>query len=119
MSLLQEYAQLEQQAKELQKKMALLQEKEEFKKEKEFLDKLRDLIEEFGKTPQDVINQLSPQRIHSTTTENRRKKRKLKVYRNPNTNEVVETRGGNHKTLRSWKEEYGAEVVESWLVEER
>ena len=119
MSLLQQYAQLEQQAKELQKKMEILQERDDFKKEKEFLEKLQGLIEEFGRTPQDVINQLSPKSLNSTATENRRKKRKLKVYRNPITNEVVETRGGNHKTLRLWKDEHGAEVVESWLVEER
>lgn len=119
MSLLQQYAQLEQQAKALQEKMALLQEKDEFKKEKEFVESLYNLINEFDRTPQDVINQLSPGRIHSTSSDGRRKKRKLKVYRNPITNEVVETRGGNHKTLKLWKEEHGAEEVESWLVEER
>lgn len=119
MSLLQQYAQLEQQAKELQRQMEALQERDAFKKEKEFLEKLQGLIEEFGRTPQDVINLLSPERIGSTATETRRKKRKLKVYRNPSTNEVVETRGGNHKTLRLWKDEHGAEAVESWLVEER
>ncbi|BBI61583.1 hypothetical protein HSBAA_28890 [Vreelandella sulfidaeris] len=30
--------------------------------------------------------------------------------------EVIETRGGNHKGLRSWKDEHGDEAVESWLV---
>lgn len=119
MSLLQQYAQLEQQTKELQKKMEILQERDDFKKEKVFLEKLQGLIEEFGRTPQDVINQLSPNRFHSTVNENKRKKRKLKVYRNPGTNEIIETRGGNHKTLKLWKDEHGAEVVESWLVEER
>jgi|TARA_R110000796_G_scaffold222991_1_gene339196 hypothetical protein len=49
----------------------------------------------------------------------RRKKRKIKVYRNPYDREIVEIRGGNHKTLRAWKDLHGAEVVDSWLVEEK
>jgi hypothetical protein len=39
----------------------------------------------------------------------------LKVYKNPHTGEVVETKGGNHKTLKEWKAEHGSATVESWL----
>src|SRR5690606_5257047 len=42
--------------------------------------------------------------------------RKVKQYKNPNTGETIETKGGNHKTLKSWKEQYGAETVESWAT---
>lgn len=44
-----------------------------------------------------------------------RRERQLKRYLNPNTNEVVETKGGNHKILKEWKTQFGAELVESWL----
>ncbi|EPW3021318.1 histone-like nucleoid-structuring protein, MvaT/MvaU family, partial [Pseudomonas aeruginosa] len=44
-----------------------------------------------------------------------RKPRALKVYKNPHSGEVVETKGGNHGVLKAWKQEYGAETVESWL----
>jgi len=44
-----------------------------------------------------------------------RKPRELKVYINPNTNERVETKGGNHSVLKAWKAEHGGETVESWL----
>ena len=37
-------------------------------------------------------------------------------YQNPNTGEVVETRGGNQEALKACKDEHGAETVESWLV---
>lgn len=47
-----------------------------------------------------------------------RRKRALKSYLNPHNEEVVETRGGNHKILKAWKEQYGAEEVESWLVDQ-
>ncbi|WP_256219368.1 DNA binding protein, partial [Pseudomonas sp. NBRC 111133] len=40
----------------------------------------------------------------------------VKVYKNPHSGEVVETKGGNQRTLKAWKNEYGAEVVESWLA---
>ena len=43
--------------------------------------------------------------------------RKLQVYKNPHTGEVVETRGANHKTLKEWREEYGADKVRSWKTD--
>jgi hypothetical protein len=42
--------------------------------------------------------------------------RPLKRYTNPNNGEVIETKGGNHKTLKQWKAKYGGAVVESWLA---
>jgi len=42
-----------------------------------------------------------------------RKPRQVKVYKNPHTGKVVETKGGNHKTLKEWKAEQGAATVES------
>ncbi|WP_193068307.1 ParB/RepB/Spo0J family partition protein, partial [Halomonas sp. 3D7M] len=38
-----------------------------------------------------------------------------KVYRNAHTGEVIEVRNRNDKTLKSWYEEYGKDVVERWL----
>jgi hypothetical protein len=29
---------------------------------------------------------------------------------------LVETKGGNHKTLKEWKTNHGADEVESWLA---
>jgi len=39
----------------------------------------------------------------------------IKRYKNPNTGEVIETKGGNHKVLKAWKAEHGNTTVESWL----
>ncbi|EGH26812.1 hypothetical protein PSYMO_37207, partial [Pseudomonas amygdali pv. mori str. 301020] len=33
------------------------------------------------------------------------------VYKHPKTGEVIETKGGNHKVLKEWKAEHGADVV--------
>ncbi|MGQ4880009.1 histone-like nucleoid-structuring protein, MvaT/MvaU family [Billgrantia sp. LNSP4103-1] len=122
MSLLSEFMQKEQQLKQLQAEMERLQNDERLKAELEFKDKLEALMREFNKSSADVINLLEPQGGKSapakTASSNStgRRKRKLKIYKNPKTGEVVETRGGNQKTLKAWKDEYGSDTVEGWLV---
>ena len=119
MSLLNEYIQKEQQLKQLQEDLQRLEGDQRLQSELEFKAKLEALMNEFGKRAGDVIALLEPtadQRSAKTTASgNARRKRRLKIYKNPNTGEVIETRGGNHKGLRSWKDQYGDETVESWL----
>ncbi|MGP8288915.1 histone-like nucleoid-structuring protein, MvaT/MvaU family [Vreelandella zhanjiangensis] len=120
MSLLNEYIQKEQQLKQLQEDLQRLEGDQRLKSELEFKAKLEALMNEFGKRAADVIALLDPandQRGAKAAAGNNanRRKRRLKIYKNPKTGEVIETRGGNHKGLRSWKDEYGDETVESWL----
>lgn len=120
MSLLTTYMQKEQQLKQLQEELAKLKNDERLLGELQFKEKLETLMREYEKSAGDVIKLLSPQPDQAATRSASgagRAKRKLKIYKNPNTGEVVETRGGNQKTLKAWKEEYGPETVESWLVE--
>jgi len=42
--------------------------------------------------------------------------RKVKQYKNPHNGEVIETKGGNHKTLKEWKAKWGGDVVEGWAT---
>ncbi|KEZ64710.1 transcriptional regulator [Pseudomonas amygdali pv. tabaci str. ATCC 11528] len=90
------------------------------KKEIEFETKLRDLLAKYCYSLKDVINLLDPQAgRRAPAAESKtgsRKPRKLKVYKNPHTGEFVETKGGNHKTLKEWKAEHGSATVESWLT---
>jgi len=119
MSILNTYMQKEQQLKQLQEELDRLKNDDRLKAELEFKDKLEALMRKFDKSAADVIKLLDPQPSAvkaSSTTNTGRAKRKMKIFKNPNTGEVVETRGGNQKTLKAWKEEYGAETVESWLV---
>ncbi|MDI5922719.1 DNA binding protein [Halomonas sp. LR5S13] len=119
MSILNTYMQKEQQLKQLQEELDRLKNDDRLKAELEFKDKLEALMREFDKSAADVIKLLDPKPATAKaaiTTSTGRAKRKLKIYKNPNTGEVVETRGGNQKTLKAWKEEYGAETVEGWLV---
>ncbi|WP_104203728.1 histone-like nucleoid-structuring protein, MvaT/MvaU family [Billgrantia saliphila] len=122
MSLLSEFMQKEQQLKQLQADMERLQNDDRLKAELEFKNKLESLMREFNKSSSDVINLLEPQGGKSASAKapassgGGRRKRKLKIYKNPKTGEVVETRGGNQKTLKAWKDEHGADTVEGWLV---
>jgi len=120
MSILTTYVQKEQQLKQLQEELGRLKNDDRLKAELQFKDKLEALMREFDKSASDVIKLLDPtptaDKSSNSTKSAGRAKRKLKIYKNPNTGEVVETRGGNQKTLKAWKEEHGDETVESWLV---
>lgn len=126
MSKLAEFRQLEKhlaeqlQALEALEALEALKGDAGLKKEIEFETKLHDLLAKYGYSLKDVINLLDPQAgRRAPVAESKvgsRKPRQLKVYKKPHTGEVVETKGGNHKTLKDWKAEHGSATVESWLT---
>ncbi|MDT4865936.1 hypothetical protein FQZ97_1007650 [compost metagenome] len=76
---------------------------------------------EYQKSLRDIIALLDPdakvsKTPRTTKTTGTKRARKVKQYKNPNTGEVIETKGGNHKTLKEWKAKWGADVVESWAT---
>lgn len=119
MSKLAEYRQLEKHLAEQLQALEALKGDDGLKKEIEFETKLRKLLDQYGFSLKDIINLLDPQTItrrqSAAQTGSTRKPRELKVYKNPNTGEVIETKGGNHKVLKEWKAKHGANVVEGWL----
>ncbi|PKA67415.1 hypothetical protein ATI02_0112 [Pseudomonas baetica] len=119
MSKLAEYRQLEKHLAEQLQALEALKGDSDLKKEIEFETKLRGLLGQYGFSLKHIINLLDPQStklgVASTAKKDTRKPRALKTYKNPHTGEVVETKGGNHKTLKEWKTNYGSEEVESWL----
>ncbi|MBT9267702.1 DNA binding protein [Pseudomonas sp. MG-9] len=119
MSKLAEYRQLEKHLAEQLQALEALKGDERLKKEIEFETKLRKLIDHYGFSLKHIVNILEPQsparRPALAPTLSARKTRQLKVYKNPNTGEVIETKGGNHKVLKEWKTTHGAGEVEAWL----
>lgn len=88
------------------------------KKEIEFEEKLQGLMKTYGKSLRDIIAILDPSLSKASAVASAPKQRRarvVKVYQNPHTGELIETKGGNHRGLKAWKEEHGAETVESWL----
>lgn len=120
MSKLAEFRQLEKHLAEQLEALEALKGDAGLKKEIEFETKLRALLAEYGYSLKDVINLLDPQSRRRTPAAepqtSTRKPRQVKVYKNPHSGEVVETKGGNHKTLKEWKAQYGSDTVESWLT---
>ncbi|MBB6342350.1 hypothetical protein HNP49_002532 [Pseudomonas fluvialis] len=119
MSKLAEFKALEAQLAAQLKQLDELKNDGALKREIEFEQKLRDLMAEYGFSLKSIIALLDPQTRPSVATSvsarGQRRQRQAKVYKNPETGEVVETKGGNHKVLKAWKEQYGAEKVEGWL----
>ncbi|RMM58035.1 H-NS family protein MvaT [Pseudomonas syringae] len=119
MSKLAEYRQLEKHLAEQLQALEKMKGDDGLKKEIEFETKLRKLLEHYGFSLKHIVNLLDPQASARGQTSAKpagtRKPRELKVYKNPNTGEVIETKGGNHRALKEWKAEYGADVVEGWL----
>ncbi|WP_448118159.1 histone-like nucleoid-structuring protein, MvaT/MvaU family [Pseudomonas serbica] len=120
MSKLAEFRQLEKHLAEQLQALEALKGDDGLKKEIEFETKLRALLGEYSYSLKDVINLLDPQTGRRAPAfeakSGARKPRQMKVYKNPHTGEVVETKGGNHKTLKEWKAEHGSATVESWLT---
>lgn len=123
MSRIAEFRQLEKHLAEQLAALEAMKGDEGLQKEVEFETKLRALLDEYGYSLRNVIALLDPQAsprrapVAAGSKAGSRKPRSVKVYKSPYSGEVVETKGGNHKTLKKWKAEYGADEVESWLAQ--
>lgn len=118
MSRLAEYRALEQKLAAQLAELESLKNDEGLQREVKFEEKLRELLGEYGFSLRHIIAILDPQASQRSTPEAKpstRRARQVKRYKHPDSGEIVETKGGNHKTLKAWKQEYGAETVESWL----
>jgi hypothetical protein len=120
MSKLAEFRQLEKHLAEQLQALEALKGDAGLKKEIEFETKLRALLAEYGYSLPNVINLLDPKSGRRAPAAEpktgTRKPRQVKVYKNPHTGEIIETKGGNHKGLKEWKAEHGSATVESWLI---
>ena len=120
-SMLSDYQKKEQMLKKLQEELLAMEENKELQNEIKFKQMLEELMKEYDVSERTVLQILAPEKYlnpQANTDKKPRKVRKLKVYKNPHTGEEISTRGGNHKGLKQWKDEYGDEVVEGWLINE-
>jgi len=107
--------------KALQEQMAQLEALKKdagLKREIEFEQKLVGLMKTYDKGLRDIVALLDPKtpsRGKASAPKQQRRARVVKVYENPHTGEKIETKGGNHRGLKAWKEQYGASTVDSWL----
>jgi hypothetical protein len=122
MSKLAEFRQLERHLAEQLAALEAMKGDKGLEQEIEFESKLRTLLGEYNKSLKDIVSILDPQggskpgKAAAAPVKGSRKPRAMKLYKNPHSGEVVETKGGNHKVLKEWKVEYGSDTVESWLA---
>ncbi|KPX45501.1 histone-like nucleoid-structuring protein MvaT [Pseudomonas syringae pv. tagetis] len=123
MSLINEYRATEEAIKELQARLKNLSQDDKLQTELEFEGKLRTLMGEYQKSLRDIIAMLDPDakvnkapRGGAVKPAGTKRARKVKQYKNPHNGEVIETKGGNHKTLKEWKAKWGSDDVESWAT---
>ncbi|WP_028240606.1 histone-like nucleoid-structuring protein MvaT [Stutzerimonas azotifigens] len=124
MSLISEYRATEEAIKELQERLKNLSQDDKLKKELEFEGKLRELMAQYQKALPDIVALLDTEgktrkaggRGGKTQAAPSKRARRVKQYKNPHTGETIETKGGNHKTLKEWKGKWGADTVESWAT---
>ncbi|MCK9739401.1 histone-like nucleoid-structuring protein, MvaT/MvaU family [Pseudomonas syringae] len=121
MSRLAEYRRLEEQIAEQRSKLYELRSDPRLEKEMEFEGKLRELLDQHGKGLADVSDLLDPKlsrvqgRQVAVPAKRTRQARRVKVYRNPLTGEIVESKGKNNRLLGAWKAQFGHEEIESWV----
>lgn len=119
MSRLAKYRQLEKRIAQQTVDLDALRNDPSLVREIEFETKLQGLLAQYGKSLQDIISIIEPgtePKSEAARLERRtRRARQVKVYRNPLTGEIVESKGGNNKLLGAWKAQFGHDEVESWV----
>lgn len=122
MSKLAEFRALERHLAEQLEALEAMKNDKALEQEIEFEKQLRKLLGDYNKSLKDVIAILDPEsaRLAPVSAKSKqattiRKPRAVKVYKNPHTGEVIETKGGNHRQLKEWKTEYGSDAVDGWL----
>ncbi|MGF6393455.1 histone-like nucleoid-structuring protein, MvaT/MvaU family [Pseudomonas plecoglossicida] len=118
MSRLAEFRAAEKALQEQMAQLEALKKDAGLKREIEFEQKLVGLMKSYDKSLRDIIAILDPKAATRSTTsapKQQRRPRVVKVYENPHTGELIETKGGNHRGLKAWKEQYGAGTVEGWV----
>lgn len=115
-------AHLEKQLAQLEKELKSIENSAAFRKENAIERALTNLMKKHGCSKTDLIallqdsGSVTAKRGKRPAASATRKPRILKIFRNPNTGETVETRGGNHKVLKAWKAEHNLENIDEWLV---
>ena len=118
MSILNEYFEVKRKQQEIVDQLARFESNAVLMRALEFQRKLDLLMQEYNQSPQEVgviLGLTDGSTVKTKSTDKRKAGRALKRYVNPHSGEVVETKGGNHKVLNAWREQYGKDVVDSWL----
>lgn len=112
MSMINSYHKKLEELEALKTELERMEHSDQLKQELEFKAELEKLMDQYSKDANEVLKVLGLD--VEKGAKGSRRTRAVMVFTNPHTGEVVKTKGGNHATLREWREEYGKEAVDSW-----
>lgn len=115
MSIINTYREKERMLRRIQEELSALEEKEELKEELAFKNAVEDVLQQFGKTEADLVALFKAEEPAEAATKTRRKRTPTR-YKNPETGDVIEVRGGRQKNYQDWIKQYGKERVKSWKI---
>jgi len=115
-------AAIEKQMAQLERELKSIENSAAFKKERTIMRGLTNLMKKHACSKSDLVallqaDESKPVKRGEKPSAKPRKRRKLKVFKNPETGETIETRGGNHKVLKIWKNRYNLADIDEWLIE--
>lgn len=124
MSIVKEFRETEKMLKQLEERALEIKSSQDYRLEKELGEMVRALMVEYKKSLREIIALVEPELMKKiikleaggNQTKRKNKPRNVRRYTNPHTGDVVETKGGNHKVLREWREKWGREAIDSWGV---
>ena len=114
-AVLKRFIEAEARLKQAQLDYEKMQNDPKFQRAMEVKEKLHALQDEYAMSADEMVALIKPEAVDEPAPKasGTRRTRRLKKYTNPHTGEVIETRGGNHKGLKEWRDQYGEEV-ENW-----
>lgn len=116
-ALLLQHRQKLAQVRQLQAEIASIESNADFKREQDFESKVKALADEYGYSAQHILSIFGVLGSNAVPAAvGTKQARKVVTYRNPQTNEQVEYRGGNHPILAAWRAQYGSSAVSGWVV---
>ena len=112
-----QHREIEAQIASLQSQLSALEQMPEYERERAFVEKLDNLLKAYGKDLRSVVAILDPQAPLPLEgrPQGSRGPRKVQTYRNPHSNEILVTAGGNNRVLKEWKKQYPQENVKDWI----
>lgn len=113
MSLLSKYNEKTRVMRQLQEELAALEEKKELQQLLAFKEAIENVLKEHDKTEKELL-EIFGLKSEGESGSGGRRKRTPSIYKNPETGETIEVRGGRQKDYQDWIAKYGKEKVQSW-----
>ena len=109
------YQKTKKELEELESRLNKLAEHPAVKNANDFRKAFDKLLSKYEISESEAVSIITPSVINSSPKVSRKPRAKV-TYRNPHTKESVTTAGPNNRTLREWREKYGADKVRKWAT---